>query len=64
MCRTFQAVSANMGADNLNFVTYTATGYVGPVGQTSTSGGLAQVGVSDYTRSVNYTPDPCTKSAF
>ena len=29
-----QAVSANMGADNLNCVTYTATGYVGLVGQT------------------------------
>ena len=51
-----QAVSANMGADNLNCVTYTATGYVGLVGQTfDIRSDWPRVAVSDYTRSVNYT---------
>ena len=51
-----QAVSANMGADNLNCVTYTATGYVGLVGQTfDIRSDWPRVAVSDYTRSGNYT---------
>ncbi len=51
-----QAVSANMGADNLNCVTYTATGYVGLVGQTfDIRDDWPRVAVSSYTRNVNYT---------
>ncbi|NNC64226.1 MAG: MBL fold metallo-hydrolase, partial [Gammaproteobacteria bacterium] len=48
-------VSANMGADGLNCVTYTATGYVGLVGQTfDIRDDWPRVAVSSYTRSVNY----------
>ena len=50
-----RAVSANMGADGLNCVTYTATGYVGLVGQTfDMRTDWPRVAVSSYTRSVNY----------
>ncbi len=50
-----EAVSANMGADGLECVTYTATGYVGLVGQTyDMRTDWPRVAVSSYTRSVNY----------
>ena len=49
-------VSANMGADGLNCISYTATGYVGLVGQTyDIRDDWPRVAVSSYTRSVNYT---------
>ncbi len=51
-----EAVAANMGSDSLNCVTYTATGYVGLVGQTfDIRDDWPRVAVSSYTRSVNYT---------
>lgn len=50
-----RTVSANMGADDLNCVTYSATGYVGLVGQTfDMRTDWPRVAVSSYTRSVNY----------
>ena len=50
-----RAVSANMGADGLSCITYTATGYVGLVGQTyDMRTDWPRVAVSSYTRSVNY----------
>jgi glyoxylase-like metal-dependent hydrolase (beta-lactamase superfamily II) len=48
-------VSAHMGADDLSCVTYTATGYVGLVGQTyDIRDDWPRVAVSRYSRSVNY----------
>ncbi len=51
-----RAVAANMGANDLNCVTYTATGYAGLVGQTyDIRDDWPRVAVSSYSRSVNYT---------
>jgi len=51
-----QEVSANLGADGLDCVSYTANGYVGLVGQTfDIRDDWPRVAVSSYTRSVNYT---------